>query len=282
MLDKTFPVSGRLELHCEFRSGSLNIQAQDDLSEARVTITPRDAGLPVEQLFRVELTGDRLDVVELPENGGSLLQSVLGGDLRSLARGRILGGAEVDIVVELPAGSPVRAAVSSAAVRATGRIGTTSISAGSSTIELELVDGELKVRGGSGSVSVDRVTGEASVKGGSGRIRIGESDGELSLTVGSGQLEIGTAHGEVRSRSGSGTTVIELAERNVDIASSSGPVTIGLRAGQQARLDVATGSGRLRTEMPVQEARPEGEAITIRVRTGSGDVILRRAAVVAG
>jgi hypothetical protein len=280
MLDKLFPVTGQLALRCEFRSGSLSIQARDQLAEARVTITPRDADLPVEQLFRVELIGDRLEVVEQPENGGSLWQSVLGGDLRSFTRDRLFGRTEVDIVVELPAGSAVRAAVSSAAVQATGRIGTTSIGAGSSDIRLELVDGELKLRGGSGTVTVHRVTGAASVKGGSGRIQIGESGGPLSLAVGSGEVEIGTAHGEVRSRSGSGTTAIALAEQSVDIASSSGPVTIGLRAGQQARLDVATGSGRLHTEMPVQDVRPEGAAITVRVRTGSGDVILRRAAAV--
>lgn len=171
MLDKIFPVTGELELRCEFRSGSLSIQARDQLAEARVTITPRDAGMPVEQLFRVELIGDRLEVVEQPENGGSLLQSVLGGDLRSFARDRLFGRTEVDIVVELPAGSAVRAAVSSAAVQATGRIGTTSIGAGSSDIKLELVDGELKLRGGSGTVTVNRVTGAANVKGGSGRSR---------------------------------------------------------------------------------------------------------------
>ena len=32
----------------------------------------------------------------------------------------------------------------------------------------------------------------------------------------------------------------------------------------------------------MQDARPSGHAITIRVRTGAGDVIVRRAVAVAG
>jgi len=281
MFDKSFPVSGPLDLNCEFRSGSLTVHARAELTEARVTITPREADFPVEQLFRVELTGRRLDVQERPENGGSWLQAVLGGDLRTFTRDRIFGRTEVDVLVELPANSGVKVAVLSAAVHATGAIGPTSISSGASDIELELVDGPLQVRGGSGSLSAQRVTGACSVRGGSGQVRIGEVAGALSISVGSGEVAVGTAHDTVRIRSGSGSTLIEAAERDVDIASSSGPVTIGLRAGQQARLDVATGSGRLHTEMPMQDSRPVGDAITIRVRTGAGDVIVRRAVPVS-
>lgn len=281
MVDKTFPVTGPLELRCEFRSGSLAVHGRDGLAEARVTIQPRDPETPVDQMFRVELTGNRLEVVEQPEHG-SFLQAVLGGDLRSFGKNRLFGRTEMDIVIELPAGSTAKVAAMSAAVTGTGRLGTTSVSTGSSDVTLELVDGALQLRDGSGHAEVRRVTGSCQVRGGSGQLRIGEIDGALSVNVGSGEVAIGVAHGSVRVRSGSGSTVIEAAEQDVDIASSSGPVTIGLRAGQQARLDVATGSGRLNTEMPVQDSAPDGNAITIRARTGSGDVTVRRAATVAG
>ncbi|MFL6162282.1 MAG: DUF4097 family beta strand repeat-containing protein [Jatrophihabitantaceae bacterium] len=277
MVDRTFPVSGPVELNCEFRSGSLTIKASEQLSQATVSVRPRQADTAVDQLFRVELTGDRLNVVERPENGDSLLQAVLGGDLRTLARNRIFGRTEVDLVVELPAGSTVRVSVLSADIIATGRIGATSLSCGSSDVEFDVVDGSLQVRGGSGTLSVNRLAGSGNVRGGSGRVRIGEAAAPLSVAVGSGEVEIGVAHGTVRCRSGSGSTSVEQAEQDVDIASSAGPVTIGLRAGQQARLDVATGSGRLRTEMPLQDSPRAGDAITIRARTGSGDIIVRRA-----
>ena len=280
MLDKTFPVSGPLELRCEFRSGALTVHGKEGLTEARVIIRSPDADLPIDQLFRVELTGNRLEVAEQPEHG-SFLQAVLGGDLRAFARDRMFGRAELEIVVEVPAGSPVKIAAMSASVTTTGRIGATSVSSGAANIALDVVDGGLQLRGGSGNTAVNRLIGSGQVRGGSGRVRLGEITGTLTVGVGSGEVEIGVAHGPVRVRSGSGSTVIGAAEQDVDIASSSGPVTIGLRAGQQARLDVATGSGRLNTEMPVQDAAGTGDSITIRARTGSGDVTVRRAASVA-
>jgi len=275
MLDKSFPVTGPLELTCQFGSGSLSVNAQDQLAEARVTIRSREADLPVEQLFRVELTGDRLEVAQQSE------QSFL-RELRNFNVGRLFGRSEFDIVVELPAGSAVKATVMSASVTSTGRIGATTVSSGSADVELDEVDGPLRVQSGSGNLVANRVTGPGKVRGGSGNVQIGEIAGALSVNVGSGQVEVGAAHDTVRIRSGSGTTVIEAADRDVDIAASSGTVTVGLRPGQQARLDVATGSGRLNTEMPVQDAAPTGPAITIRARTGSGDITVRRAAAVAG
>jgi DUF4097 and DUF4098 domain-containing protein YvlB len=279
MLDKSFPVAGPLELRCGFRSGSLTVNAHEQLAEARVTIRSREAELPVEQLFRVELTGNRLEVVQQSEQG-SFLQGML-DDLRNFNIGRLFGRSEFDIVIELPAGSAVQATVMSAAVISTGRIGATTVSSGSADVELDEVDGPLRIQSGSGNLLTNRVTGPGKVRGGSGNVRIGEIGGALSVNVGSGQVEVGVAHEIVRIRSGSGTTVIEAADRDVDIASSSGTVTVGLRAGQQARLDVATGSGRLNTEMPVQDSAPTGPAITIRARTGSGDITVRRAAAVA-
>ena len=281
MLDRTFPVTGPLDVRCEFRNGSLALHGRDGLTEARVTIQARDAEVPVDKLFRVELTGNRLEVAEQPEHG-SFLQAVLSGDLRGFGRGGLFGRTELDIVIEVPAGSTVKVAGMSASVTSTGRLGTTSISSGAAQISLELVDGALQLRGGSGLAEVHRVTGSCHVRGGSGQVRVGEVGGTLSVGVGSGEVAIGVAHGSVRVRSGSGSTMIEAAEQDVDIASSSGPVTIGLRPGQPARLDVATGSGRLNTEMPVQDSAPAGEAITIRARTGSGDVTVRRAATVIG
>ena len=62
-----------------------------------------------------------------------------------------------------------------------------------------------------------------------------------------------------------------------DLTSGSGRVSIGLAAGVQARLDARTGSGQVRTEMPLEEMAGRGPAIRIRVRTGSGDVIVHRA-----
>ena len=56
-------------------------------------------------------------------------------------------------------------------------------------------------------------------------------------------------------------------------------MSIGLPSGVTARLDVMTGAGQVRSELPVTDQPAERSgAITVRARTGNGDVRLFRAA----
>jgi hypothetical protein len=103
--------------------------------------------------------------------------------------------------------------------------------------------------------------------------------GSLQHGCGSGRLEVGEVHGSVRARSGSGSARLAAVYGDVDLASGSGAMTIGLPAGVAARLNVTTGSGRVRTDLPVEDTpAPAKETITVKARTGSGDVELFRAA----
>jgi len=275
MLEKTFPVPGPIELNCGFGAGAVTIQAVEQAAHATVRIVADDPDLPVDRLFRVELVGNRLEVQENRDEAGSLLRSILRGGSSDRRR--------VKIGVELPAGSGARIAVGSATIAGRGRLGDCEVSNGSGGVTFELVEGTLRTRGGSGELSVDRLTGAAHIRGGSGAVRLGEVDGALSISVGSGKVRVGTAHGNTRVRSGSAAVTVEVAEGDVDVACSSGPVTVGIRPGWNAKLDVATGSGRLRTEMPMTESAPAagGERITIRARTGSGNITVQRAAPVS-
>lgn len=269
MIDKSFPLSSKMNLDCRFSTGSLTVRAQDNLTEARVTVAAR-ADERILEHFQVELSGRTIVVREQRERGGSFFENLFG-------RGNDNG---VDVVVELPAGSDVSAVVHSADIQMHGRVGSADIGSGSSSVELDEVDGDLRVRGGSGDVWVRRVLGASNLRGGSGKVRIGEAGKDINVGLGSGDLAIGAAHGRVRMRSGSGGTVIGLAEGDVDVVSGSGAVTIGLSAGQPARLDVLTGSGRLHTAMPLQDRAPSAAKlvpITVRARTGAGDVTIQRA-----
>jgi len=63
------------------------------------------------------------------------------------------------------------------------------------------------------------------------------------------------------------------------VVSGSGGLEIGLPTGVSAKLDVHTGSGRVRSDLPIEDAPREAKSkITVRARTGSGDVRLFRAA----
>jgi hypothetical protein len=84
----------------------------------------------------------------------------------------------------------------------------------------------------------------------------------------------------VRARSGSGSARLAEVHGDVDVASGAGEVEIGLPAGLNAQLDLHSGSGQVRSELPVDDRPGEGKSkpIRLRARTGSGDVRLFRAA----
>jgi hypothetical protein len=248
MIDKSFPLSGPIALDCRLEAGSLTVHAVEDAQQARVVLTPRQGSPDLSELYQVELVGDTLSVRGEHNRGWGLL-----------GRGE---HDAADVVVELPAGSTARLRVGSAGVSTRGRLGDTDIACGSARVAVERVAGSLRIRGGSGSVEIGEVAAAAAV------------------SLGSGTVQIGVAHGPVRVKSGSGGAVIGAAGGDVEVTSGSGEITVGLPPGQPARLDVLTGSGRLRTEMDVSDHAPAaGSApITVRARTGSGDVIIRRSA----
>jgi hypothetical protein len=270
MIDQRFPVAGPIALDCRLSSGSVAVQAVAEATEVRVRISPEGASRAPEDRFRVELSDGTLTVHDLRERNGARLDGLFNWN----------GHDSYRVQLEVPAGSALRAAVHSADLTTTGRLANTDLACGSAAVELDQIEGELRVRTGSGGVSVNRVTGSANFRGGSGDLRIGEATADVTVGVGSGSLHLGTAHGPLRLRSGSGDAIVAAVMADVEVTSGSGAVSIGLPAGQPARLDVMTGSGRLRTEMPVEDSpATSAPSITLRARTGSGDITVHRASL---
>jgi DUF4097 and DUF4098 domain-containing protein YvlB len=270
MTTTTFPLSGPTDLQLRVGSGSLTVHARDGLTEASVTLVPRVAGADIVDRTLVELRGSTL-YVTAPRQGGIFDLPILGGHRQQRNA--------MDVTVTLPSGSAVKATTSSADIAVDGRCGAADIASGGASISLEEVDGNLRLRYGSSTCEVTRVSGSVQLSSGSGDARFGEIDGELTSDRGSGKLEVSAVHGAVRTRSGSGRTTLGAVHGDVDIASGAGALAIGIPAGQAARLDVITGSGRVESELPVQEKpATAGRAITIRAKTGSGDIRLFRAA----
>jgi hypothetical protein len=271
---KTFPLEGPIQVVGRVGHGSFTVRAQDDCEEATVTLAPRDksggGGSDFRQRTVVELRGTAL-VVMTPRQGGVFDLGLLGG------RGRRHDA--IDVTVTVPTGTPVKVSAFTADVTLEGRTGTADVAVGSSAISVEHVDGDLRLRFGSGSARVGRVTGSVQARSGSGDASFGEIGGSLSAGCGSGDLEVAAVRGSVRSRAGAGAASLGAVYGDVDLARGSGAIAIGLPAGQTARLDVTTGSGRVNSELPVEDAPTSTSApIMVRARTGSGDVRLFRAA----
>lgn len=268
MTTKTFPLTGPINLQARVGRGALSVQALDDVTEARVQITARRKGSDIAERYTVDLDGPTLSVLG-PREGGIFDLPFFGTRANEA----------VDVVIEVPSGTAAKLSTFSADVLVSGRVGGADVATGSANITLDHVDGDLRVRYGNGTCTVARVSGSVEARSGAGRARFGYIDGSLNSACGSGELRVQEVRGSVRSRSGSGSASLETVHGDVDLASGSGPMSIGLPAGRPARLDVTTGSGQVRSDLPIEDApRSSGEPITVRARTGSGDIRLHRAA----
>jgi hypothetical protein len=271
---KTFPLTGPINLLVRLAHGRLRVVAVDDLAEASVTITGKPTSLvkgggeDAAGRIVVELRGPTLSV-QAPRQGG--IFDVLGGWRRD--RDAVI------VEVRVPSGTAIKVSTFTADIMVSGRCGGADIATGAASITLDHVDGDLTMRYGSGSSEVTRVEGSVSIRSGAGDATLGEVKGGVQAGCGSGRLEIGAVHGSVRSRAGSGDATISAVYGDVDLASGSGTVQIGLPAGLSARLDVTTGSGGVSTDLPVENnRRHDGPTISVRARTGSGNIHLFRAA----
>jgi hypothetical protein len=267
MTTRSFPVTGPIQLVVRSGHGSVHVDARDDISVATVTLTAQGDAAVLERA--VEMRGSTLAVV-LPRQGGIF-------DLPLLGRHRNLDA--VDIEVCVPTGSDVKISTFTAEVTLTGRMGAADIASGVAAISAQDVDGDLRLRFGSGAAEVRSVRGNVQSRAASGSAHFGEVGGAFTSACGSGDVSLEQARGAVRTRAGSGGAVIGAAHGDVDFVSGSGSVTVGLPAGRSARLDLTTGSGRVESELPVEsKATAPGRPLSVRIRTGSGDIRLVRAA----
>lgn len=268
-LEKSFPISGPIGLHVRIARGAITVETADDLTEAAVHIETDKHGAELLAETLVELRGSTL-VVHAPRQGGIFDLPLFGG-LRT--------GRGLDVKITVPSGSDVKIATLDAPIRILGRVGDADLAFASGEAAVRDVDGDLRLRFGSGSARAVRVNGSVQLRSGSGNAQLGEVHGNVSSGCGSGDLQVRKVHGSVRSRCGSGTARLNEVYGDVDVVSGSGGLEIGLPTGVSAKLDVHTGSGRVRSDLPIEDAPREAKSkITVRARTGSGDVRLFRAA----
>lgn len=139
----------------------------------------------------------------------------------------------------------------------------------------------LRLRGSSAALEVSGRAGSLDAGTGSGEVTAGEVSGRLDVRTGSGAVRVGHVASSARLRTGSGDVAVDAAAADVEVVTGSGDVRLGVGAGVLAELDVRTGSGTARSELEVLDAAPDGTAVVLRARTGSGDVTVH-AAVLAG
>jgi DUF4097 and DUF4098 domain-containing protein YvlB len=126
---------------------------------------------------------------------------------------------------------------------------------------------------------VDSVDGTAVLKNSNGDVRVARVGGDLRVVTANGDIAVGEAGGSVVAKTARGEIRVSAAARGPVVAETGfGEVEIAIPDGVAAWLDLATGFGQLQNTL--EEAGPPGPddaSIEVRVRSGYGDITIRRA-----
>jgi len=281
MRTETFQTPGDVRLDVRLGSGEIRLEAAET-EETTVTLEPlrdNEASVAAVEEARVEQRGDEIVI-----------------DVRG--RRRLIRGADVLVEIGCPNGASVRAKSGSADIEGHGRFGSVEVENGSGDVQFSEVSGDLEINAASGDVQVASVGGEARINTASGDVqvasiagdaKVNSASGDVMIREAGGRLEVNSASGDVLVRevsspvsfnTASGAqTIGTVSQGKVDLKSASGDLKIGIREGSTLWVDARSRSGEVRSELPVSDLPPEGDAphVELRANSMSGDITVVRA-----
>ena len=273
-MEKTFETPRPISLYVELGAGSLAVAATE-VTQTTVEVSGKDA-----EEVTVEQRGEQITVIAPQRRSG-----FFGG-----------GHNEYRVHVTMPSGSAIASKLGSADVSVTGRVGETSLRAGSGDVRMEEVTDNADIQTGSGDVQVDSVGGDLRVKAGSGDVQLGQVHGDASVSTGSGDVTITYTAGSVEVKSGSGDIQLRDAHEDVSLSTASGDLTVrtlhrgrlrannvsgdievGVPSGVPVWTDITTMTGDVSSNL-VGAGQPvdDQDYIELRARTVSGDIHLEQ------
>jgi hypothetical protein len=253
----------------------------DTVVEVRASDPAKPADVNAAEQARVEFAG------------GTLTIAAPKGWRRYTPRG---GGESIDVRIELPAGSHVRAEAGVAALRSTGRLGECRYQTGVGDIQVDET-GPLYLKTGAGDIAVERALDHAELITGSGAVRVGSVDGTAVVKNSNGDTWIGEVTGDLRVKAANGRISVDHAHATVAAKTANGDIRlgevvrgavlaqsgfgkldVGVRDGVAAWLDLNTGFGNVRNALDAAERPAAGEeTVEVRARSGYGDITVHRA-----
>lgn len=187
-------------------------------------------------------------------------------------------------------------------VRAARLRGKAHLKSGNGAVEVLDCDGEVKASSGNGDISLRGVAGEAEVTTGRGQVTI-RAPRQLAVRATTGMGAIHVDDGSVRGlrlHSGMGALSVSagLAPGTYELTTGMGAIEMALHPGVATRVDAQSSFGQVRSDFPlvrVGRSGPlgfgavrmvgsigEGEPrVDVALRTGKGEVTLRRAGAYA-
>ncbi len=284
----TFETSQPIVVSIELSQGAVHVIA-GDRTDTVVSVKPSDQDRPddVEAAAKtgVDLTNGTLFIKQT--KSGGIAAPVIGWK----------GRGSVEVTVELPERSSLRADVGIADLRCDGRLGDVEVRTGVGNVRLDQT-GSLRVRTGAGHVTVEEasgraeivaagdiavgaVTGDADVRNLNGRTWIGRVAGGMKVKSANGDVTIEDAGGDVTVKTANGSIRLgQVARGSVTIETASGGLQIGIREGTAAWIDATTKFGRVHNHLTAtDDPDPSAETVQVRARTSFGDVSIARSPV---
>jgi DUF4097 and DUF4098 domain-containing protein YvlB len=278
----TYDTPTPIDLAIKLQVGAIEIIATDR-DDTVVTLSPTNPAKAVDRRgaeeTRVDVDGQRL-IITGPRPRISWI-----GPTES-----------VDVKVELPAASRLTAEIGVGGVRAVGRLGATRIKSSMGRVDLDstgdlwlrashgnatlgTAEGGIEITADHGQIRIGKVTGDAILKASHGTILIGESGGDLEAKLSYGDLEISKALGSVAAKTAYGSIQLaEVSSGSIQVESGFGQVTIGVRPGVPAWLDLSSKEGHVRNQLDSDRAPDASEqTVAVRARTQHGDISIQRA-----
>lgn len=273
--EKSFPVTGPVNLEVQTRSGDLIVR---NGPAGTVSIQGK--------IFVGDhwLFGDRHSDVNQIEQNPPLRQD--GNNIRiDYVNARDIS---VDYEITVPADTTVHTHTGSGDQTLEGTHGDADLQSGSGDLRLTNITGELHLQTGSGNVRGRGISGPIRGGAGSGDIEVEETgSGDVDLHTGSGNVTVRGVQGGLHVEAGSGDITAEgRLTSSWDVRTGSGNIHIKLPSDAAFDADIATSSGTLDVDAPITmtvqgrvnethkqvHGKVRGGGPELRIHTGSGDI----------
>jgi hypothetical protein len=273
--EKTFQVSGPVDLEVQTRSGDIIVR-----SGAAGSVTIHGKIFVGDHWLFGNRHADVSDIEQHPplrQEGNRIRIDYV--NVRDIS---------VDYEITVPADTTISTHSGSGDQIIEGTHGNADLQSGSGNIKLARLTGEIRLQTGSGDVRAREISGPVRGGAGSGNIELEETgSGDVDLHTGSGNITARGIQGAFRADAGSGDITAEGTQTGAwGIRTGSGNVHVRLPANAAFDADISTSSGTLSVDAPitmtvqgrVQETRKSiigkvrGGGPLLTLRTGSGDI----------
>jgi DUF4097 and DUF4098 domain-containing protein YvlB len=252
--DKTFPVTGPVQLEINNGSGRVEVHSGQS-GEVRV-----HAEFTVWLSF-FDNKGDHLSEIR---NHPPVDQQ--GNLIRVESRGDMFNHVRVEYTIYVPAETEVRANVGSGAIEVNDVQGPVNLRTGSGSIGAHRIHGDAETKTGSGSIELIDIGTRATAETGSGGIELSHVGGDIHATTGSGSIHMERTPARIVTHTGSGSINISGAANDLRASSGSGSIHIDGNPGPSSYWDVHASSGGITLTVP------SDAGFRVHARSGSGSI----------